>query len=274
MASKRKDFEREDVEDEGPPGGRDDCQPWTVVSQWPTQVKAARMVGVSARRFAQLCKDREVTWVIGEDKSRRFNPDELERLRDELGIVEEEIERNTEERRATIELIRAQSDAIVQRDKQIERLLSLISDPLKYVIDASRDMATLDRNRVLDLERMRDQMFVERKEALSAKAERELIAVKARGDEARKSEAWTLALQNMPRLMKGLEATLMGKGGGGLERFKAADRLISSLEPEMVASLLELDMLTQEQQADLMAVLPQEQKDKIAQARAKKDDAK
>lgn len=270
MASKRKDFERDDVEDDGIPGGRDDCQPWTVVSQWPTQVKAARIVGVSARRFAQLCKDREVTWVIGEDKSRRFNPDELERLRDELGIAEEEIERSTEERRATIELIRAQSDAIVQRDKQIERLLALISDPLKYVIDASKDMATLDRTRVLDLERMRDQMFVEREEALSAKAERELLALRAQGDESRKSEAWKMALANMPRLMSGIEATLMGKSGS-VAKLKAADRLISSLEPEMIAALLELDMLNESQRSDLMEVLSDEAKKKIADMKAQKE---
>lgn len=272
MASKRKDFERDEIEDEGAPGGRDDCQPWTVVSQWPTQVKAARIVGVSARRFAQLCKDREVTWVIGEDKSRRFNPDELERLRDELGIAEEEIERSTEERRATIELIRAQSDAIVQRDKQIERLLALISDPMKYVIDASKDMATLDRTRVLDLERMRDQMFAEREEALSSKAERELLAMRAQADESRKSEAWKMAVANMPRLMSGIEATLLGKAGGGsIAKLKAADRLISSFEPEMIAALLELDMLNESQRADLMEVLPEEAKKKIADMKAKKE---
>jgi hypothetical protein len=256
MATKRRDAEldNDDAEEAG-----SDAPQFSVVSQWPTGTKAAVQLGVSAKKLARLVADGSLRTYKAHDRTVRYNPEELDALRKDLEALEVDSPGDTtEERRATVELMKAQTEALRDCHKMISDLVRMVKEPIQVGLALSESITNKAIERAAKLESMRDEYAAVREEALSSQAERDVILLREKSQEERRTKAFEMAMQSAPNLMRGIEGTLlkyMG-GGGSSQKLQAASRLISSFDPGMVAGLLAMGILNEEQAKDLRAVLP------------------
>lgn len=235
---------------------------WSVVSNWPTQTKAAARLGISQRRFIALMRDGSLKQYKGADRTIRFSPDELDELRRELesAVDNDDVER--EERKTFVEMMRVQTEAIKQRDDAIVKLIDLIDKPLKLVLDSSVRIVEEASKRAEKLEALRDEMIATRESALDARAEREAFILGAKASEERKAETFALVKQTFPKFIEGVEATI-----GGRSMIAKFAKFAKSLDPAMVSFLLDSDALNEEQRKLLKDLIPA---DVIAKAEAAK----
>jgi len=235
---------------------------FSVVSQWPTQTKAAIRLGVSERRLLRLVADGSVKTYKAHDRTSRFNPEELDALRKDLEVLESDgtSDGTSEERKATVDLLRTQTEALRDAHAMIRDLVKLVKDPIQTGLALSESLTQRAMDRASQLESMRDEFVSVREDALSTKAERDVILLREQASEERRTKAFDMAMQSAPNLLRGIEATVMRHmgGGSGAEKLQAASRLITSFDPGMVAGLLAMGILTDEQSKDLRAVLPPE----------------
>jgi hypothetical protein len=274
VATKRKEPELdEDDADEA----ASDAPQFSVVSQWPTGTKAAVQLGVSAKKLSRLVADGSLRTYKAHDRTVRYNPEELDALRKDLEALEVDSPGDTtEERRATVELMKAQTEALRDCHKMIRDLVGMVKDPIQIGLSLSESLTAKALERAAELERMRDEYASVREEALSSQAERDVILLREKAQEERRTKAFEMAMQSAPNLMRGIEGTLLKymSGGGGAQKLQAASRLISSFDPGMVAGLLAMGILNDEQSKDLRAVLPPETLKLVDAILAKGEDVK
>lgn len=225
--------------------------PWSVMSNWPTQTKAASRLGITQRRFLALMADGSIKKYKAQDKTIRFDPEELDALRSEIDLSEQSEDIDAEERKAAIALIREQSDALKDAREHIKQLIAMITEPMRVAQETSANIVAAAIERVKHLEEIRDEMIATREAALDHAAERDAFLAKEKAAEQRKDEAFNLAKANAPKLIAGLEATLFGKG-----KLKKLVSFVESLDPGMVSFLLDSEVLNEQQRKDLLEILP------------------
>jgi hypothetical protein len=212
-------------------------------------------LGVGEKRLSKLVADGTLKTYKAHDRTNRFNPEELDVLRKELELVDAEpVDGSTEERKATVDLLRAQTEALRDAHRMICELVKLVNAPIQSGLALSEELTKKAMSRAAELESMRDEFVHVREEALSNKAERDLMLLREQSTEQRRSKAFDMAMQSAPNLLRGIESTL-AKYMGGSEKIESASRLIASFDPGMVAGLLSLGILSEQQTKDLRLVL-------------------
>ena len=117
---------------------------------WPGRVAAGKLLGVTPLQFRQMVREGEVSEFVAPDRSRRYDPDQLETLALELSEGKEPAEEMTVGGKP-IEGMRAATDLLKQSQGHNERLLQqciagfeMTSKAMGQVIDfQQRTISTL-----------------------------------------------------------------------------------------------------------------------------------
>ena len=210
--------------------------------EWPTMLQAANLLGITSARLSQYVKTGAVRKYAAPNSrgsaigSYRFDPAELERLEE---VLADEAERAAAP--TTADTVRASVEGQKVAQGHVERLITLLEGPYKYLVDALRlenealraDNAALRAERK-SLEAMREDMR-------SQKVVEELALLEVKSAQETKQQAVEIA---KPIVKHFINAALLK--GGADPRLLALKEAVEAIPKATFAALFESGILSEE----------------------------
>lgn len=208
--------------------------------------------------------------VLGDDRTKRYCPDLVEKLAQEL--AEQEADEQPTERGETMRKRGAEADTIAQMAAFIRIQGDMVKQLHETVIDLVKASPVMlekaqailvaasqrDAEAIARFYEQREEMFRLREEALSEKADRELMREQVLADERRKDIAFTALKDSAPRLLNQIVATIGARTAD--PKVLAAVSLLQSVDDASLCMLLDegVGVLNAEQREQLRKVLGDE----------------
>lgn len=244
-------------------GGRQRIDPRLVPDwkEWPTLTGVAAILQTDSARVQQLQIRGELGRYEAPDGTYRFNPEHV--------AAYQSFADQTEPAKLSFdpEIVKeAQQQAIAglkQAYEHNQKMFGLYSGPLEKLVDAFQkeakrkdDEAKRKDERIVYLEAELQRVQNLREEMLNQQLERQLAREHFAATERRKDQAFGKFMDVMPGLWESIEATILTRGTELGPVAKDVVSLLKSLDPEVLAGLLELEgVLDDEQKATIRRIL-------------------
>jgi len=217
---------------------------------WPTAPKAARMLGCSVRHIGRHVDRGTIERHQCPDSTFRFNPTELEDARET--ILENIASSEGLEKEAVVsDGFKSGTELVKQAHKHAEEMFRLYSSPIHQLLEMYRDENKRQKERIIELESKRDELAEKREELISEAHMREVLTAKVLKADERKDQAFRLVADRLP----GVWDKFVEQKYGQSPQVKATIELLKGFDPENLKFLLETEMLTPEQKAQVRTIL-------------------
>lgn len=239
-----------------PVGPKDGAHPGVeVVDNWPTSTDVEREHGVSRRHFGRMCSRLGIKRYLATGETFRFDPKDvllvLNTMKDEEPA--DAIELAEVNNAATRGVFEGSIDQVKAAHSHALQSWASVHEPGRILLGMLRDENARLVARVEYLEAKLDEYREAKEDMLSQLAARELAKLQVEKAEERKSKAFEVFRENVPKIV----AQLQLAGAAQDPRAQAGLALLASLTPEQVHFLMnqELGLLSPEQQALVNAMV-------------------
>jgi len=227
---------------------------------WPGVNAVANKVDMTAAQLRALIRTGQVRALQCPNGSWRMQPSDVELLVEAFGIEADESEDaigSLRKGKAAQEMtvLKQAVDLVKQAHSHVETMVKSLTDPQHKALELVLDLLGKMQTRVALLEDSRDQFALAREKMMSEGTVRDLAKTQADADEARKADLWKLIMAQGPKLIAQVEASILEKNPEHGQRILAARDLVMSLDPAIVAGLLETGLLNDEQKSKVRTII-------------------
>jgi hypothetical protein len=217
---------------------------------WPTAPKAARLLGCSVRHIGRHVDRGTIERHQCPDSTFRFNPTELEDARETIleNIASSE---GVEKEGIVSEGFKSGTELVKQSHKHAEEMFKLYSTPIHQLLEMYRDENKRLKERVIELELKRDELAAQREALISEEHMRRVLETKMIKADERKDKAFKMVLDKVPSVWDRFIESKLGTS----PQVKATIELLKGFDPENLKFLLETEILTPEQKAQVRTIL-------------------
>lgn len=221
-------------------------------SKWPTSEEAARRLGISVRQLGRYIRRGLLKRHQSPDggKAYRFSPDDLKEFAEKM-VEEGGLDVGDNDLPQDDRTLKEANDLVRQAQGHIERTFERQANITDQLIQHLRSELAIRNERVRYLEEKQNEVAVLRENLLNEAHFRNLAQVSAEKKDNRKDKAVGLVINRLPGILDKLETAAIGDTA----QAKAVVGLLKGFDRDTLVGLLEVDILTPEQKAQVRTIL-------------------
>jgi len=240
---------RVSVRDRVPPPtkvGAKDPADW---DKWVTHRHLRRELSCGSTLVYELLKEAGIDHRTGEDGSKKYPPDTIDRIKPLL------LDSDAEKPDVGSDLVVAASKLVKMSEEHNRQFVEVMVKPLTLALNTLETTITRLDARCAKLEDDRDKTAAAREDLLSEAAARAIAERSHVAQEARKDQAWGIVLNRAPMLLDQIQASIIGKKPEVQRKIAGAIELLGSMSTDQLTALRASGFLNEKQMGAVDQIL-------------------
>jgi len=226
---------------------------------WPEAKEAAKQCGITVRQLNAYVRAGRIAKYRCSDSTLRFRPADVDLL---VVALQAEEERSVGELRyahGEIKDVLARCVSLLKQAETDKReLMKLVTEPMREAIGFLKDVNAVQKERIVDLEKLQEESWKAREESFSRDHERKLNEIAAIGSEERRNQMLELFRSHAPTLFRSVSRAV-GLDVGQDDRIAKILELVEGIPPETAHALCDLNLVDERQRQIIEELYPREQ---------------